>query len=920
MRSHRASAFQPSTWAEVEDAAASRKHTSRSSDPIVADILSFTNAPTRCIDTTVPETERLPALSKTSSTHGGDTHPNSGRRLKRGTLQIDDVLGIGRIDLEAETFARRYTLDQPAPTAVPVLPPLQPSGGVFECDDDLPAAFGLLNPSSSDFDPVQYLARLHDNTSMSDLQGGLNTLSDVSACLSRSHDNMRASSHANLALATAIVAQARSSAHLALGNSKLLESFGHGNGHLARAGRALDEKYGHILNRQTRIDTLKRVFVVVRRFGWLLVLPSLLRTDGSADIQRVEEAARQLLRAREWRDAQDTPRGPARAWIQVELNDGLETFVDSLAYRLSNAATGDQKNLARLVNVLESVERENVVETALAARLAAAKELLLSAGRKSAVSALVRARVGAAGAQGDVVELISRMSNAFIDGLGAFWDLAKVVAPRPRWGDMVDLMLPTLVSAYAESVRSALFSESQMVTRDAALEIGRAHRRAMQEIRVPAVYLNMLDEVARQVVDLHLSSLARALKASAGSVARACFDDETIGSQLPRLARALVEETVSEVKDLVRMDVGQSASSGLMRKSSSTVVPMGDRKAGDIAHDEPDSSVETLVHACVRVPEYVVHTLRELVTERSRGPHILAGSLASSSLHSTAASSQTASEAAQTSISQTSFSVVSDAYGSCVLGTARCCCEFVDGGGVDSICEIVRELGWSRRLDRRRHSVQKRIRTVMIETVKVYSKRLSPEVRWSARRVAELRSTEGLRTSQSMEIESASAQAVEVLLNVSLAVCRARHFGARMEELTLVEKQLTEQVAEVLLSSMGGSSATTDMAAQIWVDISFLIAVLGESTGAQHGGADKAKDSFVQALGMASAAVRRAGVAFGKPEEETLRKEAVNPSIARARLMVQAMRLDGEKRKVPSSLWVRSAMVETIRLATAPPP
>lgn len=922
----RASAFQPSTWAEVEDALASRKDALRASDPIIADILSFTNAPMRCIDAAVPDAKRPTKLSRASSALVGEVPPTP--RVKRGNMQIDDILGLGRVDLESEAFVRRYNIEQPAPNAIPTLPVYRPGNAGAEGDEEFLPPPGALNPSSKDFNPVQYLSRLHTGSTVDDLTSGLTTLSDVSNNLRQVDDDLRASAHANLALASSVVAQARLSAQSSIGASKLLCSASAVKSNpLTVSGRTLDEKYGHILRRQSRIDTLKRVLKVVGRFGWILQLPSTLRAVGGADIQRIEDAARQVLRAQQWRIAQDTAVGPARAWIDAELEGGLDAFVATIERRLSTAAAGDQKNIARLVDVLELVEREKCVETALSARLATAKEMLRSAGRTSAVSALVRARVGAASGAGDAVELMTRMSNAFVDGLGEFWDLARVVASRPRWSDKVDLMLPTLVTAYAESVRSALLSDSHFVSHDAALEVGRAQRRVQQELGVPVVYLRMLDEVCSQVVELHLSSLARALRSSASTIARLCLEDGTVGSQLPGLSKALVEETVSEAKDLMHMDIDRSRKGVGRGDDGSSGLSHEERKSDEAGGDVTDSNLEALALTCVRVPEYVVYALRDILTERSRGQQIIVGSMASSSLLSNTASSQTGSEAAQNSGGHSSKQMISDAHGSFVLGTARCCIEFVDDGGVDSIFELVhgslhanQVVQWKGRLRRRKDTVKKRIHAVMIETLKVYSKRLSPEVRWSARRVAELRSAEGMRTSQSVEIESASAQAVEVLLNMSLAVCRARRLGARTQELSLVEKLLTEQVAEVLLSSMTGSSGRSDMAAQIWVDISYLIAVLCDRS-APHGAAtDKAKDSFLDALSLASEAVRRAGVVFGKPEEETLRNEAVAPSVARSRIMVQAMRPNGRKRSVPSSLWVHNAMRETIRLATAPPP
>lgn len=937
---HRTAVFEPSTWAEVEDAAASGKDTTSRSDRIIPEIISFTNCSARCSDGTIPSPTRASSLPHRAAPPSAATGaaagasgpaapalppPPAARRHKRGAAQMDDLLGLGRVDLHAGAFARRYTAEHPAAHAVPRLPVRCAAETVDAPGEAETAAIAsVLNPASPQFRAELYVSRLHGETPLEDLRGGRELLDDVVESAERDAAQERVDAHAKLALAAAVVDQARRSAHAPPGFSNLIRSvnmgassgeairFGrHGSGEqFAATGAALDEKYRGILDRQKRIECLQHVLDVVRRFGWLLTLPDKLRAAWKADVAAVEEVASLLKRAKEWKDAQDAPIGPARIWIQSQIDLALDDFVSGMERRISHANVDDHANLACFVNILQLIGREKTVNAALNVRLASAREALLKVGAVSNVGGhSMRSRRKTVGGCEDMANVMPRLSNAFVSGLQNVWDLAQIVNARGRWGEVVAKVVPALVDEYTECVRKLLLSGPRLESRAAALEIGRAQRRAVRDVRVPQQYLSSLHELVMQVVDVHLSSLTRAVKLSAASVARTCFEAGTVTTQLPIVARVLVSETIEEARALVSIqlspeEAGADSAGGAEEKKE---------------HHGADGNLQKLAISCVRVPEFIVQTLRELVFERSRGTHVVSSSRASSSLRSLAASSNTPSEAAPTSIGQTS---VVESYGHSVLATARCCSEFIDGAVTNMICDEVKGLVWSQALDAQHQSVTKRLRAAMFESVKIYTKRLCPEVRWSARRIVELRSAEGLRTSLSMEIDSASAQAVEVLLNVCLAVCRARQLGSKRGEVALIEKQLVEQVAEVLASSMSWAnstgSGTSDMAAQIWVDISFLMTVLNDSKGLL--GSGKANDLFAQAQDMASTALRHTGVSFGAAEEETLRRIAIDPSVKRANLMKQAISGRAVERELPASFWVRNAMTETIRLAVDLPP
>ena len=157
----------------------------------------------------------------------------------------------------------------------------------------------------------------------------------------------------------------------------------------------------------------------------------------------------------------------------------------------------------------------------------------MSSGRAGAVSSVVRARLGyddqPSVGRGDVVELMERMANSFVDGLTSFWELASFVGNlRTDRSTSVNRMVLTLVRDYADAVLSSLLLESQTVTRKAALHIGRARQRAVFPVKIPVVYLQSLDTVALQVVEMHFQALLRAVKTSSCAIARMCFNSKPL--------------------------------------------------------------------------------------------------------------------------------------------------------------------------------------------------------------------------------------------------------------------------------------------------------------------------------------------------------------------------------------------------------
>lgn len=207
--------FEPSTWAEVEDAEQSAKHRDEHRSTLCTSILSFTSSPEKHpltpIDPPPPslhaslsapqayaafgrsaaEFEETNFLDSRAASLprgrliGGDVHGrgrgNGGGEEVVNPKHFEDLLGMGRVDLETEVLVRRYRRGRRQKgerrwlrgKGVGV-------GGVG----------GLVNPASEDFDAENYLARVHGGTAVKDLIDGLESLKNVEDLVQNERDEV----------------------------------------------------------------------------------------------------------------------------------------------------------------------------------------------------------------------------------------------------------------------------------------------------------------------------------------------------------------------------------------------------------------------------------------------------------------------------------------------------------------------------------------------------------------------------------------------------------------------------------------------------------------------------------------------------------------------------------------------------------
>lgn len=841
-------AFEPSTWAEVEEAAASGKPSARVTNALATRVWAFTDAPERAI---APEGCLRPAVREASSLAATRTkswpkpfaalkpeskasddeptplpnaHLNLPRpplsRSKRNPLQFEDLLGLGRVDIDAQALVRRYT--QPSTSSASVatertaFPPL-------------PVAPSPVNPSCADFDPEHYISRVHRATPLEDLRKGLGNLSDVAAALDARADAMRAETYSSIALSAATFENTRHFMHQYSPFVKRTTSPAVTDQKFAEAEAVLITKYQGVLERERQVERLQNVLSVVKRFQWLFVLGSRLRTAAGEGILSIEDAIREYLRGCQWLEVQDGT-VPGMQRIEKDIKQGFEVLIEAISARLSTGIAS-RSDISRMVAVLTTVRREHIVDDALTRRMQFALDGLEKESRVFAVSNALS--VGGR-SESDAAELASRTSMAFVEGLSHFWQLARVVAGgQERWMQLVDNLLQEIVHEYADGVRASLMGDVHLITREAVLHVVNARTRALMETGVPRSHLGPVTEVTFAVTDAFVTSIARAMKNSAEHVALSCVQAGTVRTHAARLVCAVAMEAVAQVEDIVLAPADSTSSLGSSQVSAGVGGVYG-------SSSSVESSAHMLTMACIRSPAVLASELGELLSQ-----------------------------------------------GQDSIQLAVACSDLLDDV-VDRVCARVRSaIGCDDSF-----IAELEIETVTLiqgtreQAVRRYVELVSPRLVQTAKQVGTFpgdKHCDGSERPVGMTVNGISACARELALELVLMAVKAQRNGAGAETLSSMLAQIIENTGFALKAAMvSAEHVAAHHAAQVWVDASYLSALLKDA-------APGSREGFAKAREHAARAVMAAGYPFGAAETESLSETVVNPGVRRAYLVRQAL-------------------------------
>lgn len=553
--------FEPSTWAEVEEAVVSNKPSAQPSNPFVVNVRSFTNAPERYLtsSSTLSTTNKRNDNNNNSSSlstsniidnqtdqlsqERQNIYNNTRRRppLKRSDAQFDDLLGQGRVDLDAEQFVRRYATPTPTffinntedtnnnLTTFPVTPS-------SKNEQVLKRMSSNLNPSSVNFNPVIYLCKLHKDSSITQLESGCELLKLIARKLDERVDCLRR----DCFIRGAVVESALRCCKLSVagdGGEDRLKL-------LRVADGVVKEKYGDVVEREIKIERLKKGLVVYGNLKWIFVLGHRLKDVGqgvlNGDIEGLDEVIKQHKKAALWLQAQrmddeKNEDGKRKNHVQslqmIERNVqcGFQILFNALLTRLSSEIKRKhQRNTARIINILITSHHEDIITQSLTKRTSYAHDLIDKACKSI---------------EDDVTVLTERCSGAFIKGMKHILELVSIltsiyISNKDKWLKIInDNHLSPTITTYNNIIRKHI----NVLGKDSVIEIGKAFKHLRGFLTGSSSIsssnsegaVGMMDEVYNEVCGCYVKTICNKieneqLKLVATSIVDGCILDDCV--------------------------------------------------------------------------------------------------------------------------------------------------------------------------------------------------------------------------------------------------------------------------------------------------------------------------------------------------------------------------------------------------------
>ncbi len=519
-------AFEPSTWAEVEEAEAMGKAVLRGGCGLARDILRHSAAPERALVPSEPaqppprphspEPARDDAAAKARACRA-DIPAQRLIRAKRADMHFDDLLRAGRVNLATKTLVRA------AGRAVH-------ERSLF-ADATRPLANydSALNPSSTQWRAADYLRVLHARTTRSGLETGLRNVRALLKAIDSQADTLRMGAFPSVCLAAAELEATRKGVSLKEPPYEFRQ-----------AERALSRKYAGVAQKQEAVGRLASVLRVLSRFGWVFETGRAMRNAAAtvAPLDVLERLARDYVRAREWAEAQ-TP-GVASKRVGADLDDAVVRFGNAITLRLGDARMS-RSAMRRYVSVLGTVGEDRCIADALVVRMQAAREKLAAAVTSSS------AVKNSSAPDSEATGAVKTATGAFLGGLSSYWRLACVVSLYESCATHAHTHVPSYIAYYVAAVETV-----GPLPRDAAVEVLRAHVVAANNLKLPRDYIMSLRRLADSVTKTFVNTTELAVRRAARDAAAAVVDAHVDALAAAALVRAVVTEATAQMDDVLR--------------------------------------------------------------------------------------------------------------------------------------------------------------------------------------------------------------------------------------------------------------------------------------------------------------------------------------------------------------------------------
>lgn len=854
--------FEPSTWAEVSEATASHKGIISATDTFVTRVRAFTDAPERFLlsapATPASAPSALRRLSLTSEApldeegfyeKGGATHKFARiplAALKRYDGLVDDVLGLGRVDLESQALIKRAGM-----------------GNVTEIclnrasSENDRFRSSPINPSGIEFDPFLYLARVHKSTPFAELRKGSEVLKTVCMRLGEDAERFRAEKYASAVSVEAALQKTKTSLQPISPFAK------GGNGYeteviFGKAEKMLKARYQAVLKRERELSSLRRTLGVFTRYQWVFSLGAKLRSCASEGVLAVESAVKEYTRALKWLEAQE---GAHLSVIEDDIRTAFNVLIEALSNRLCTGHFSKQ-DTSRLVGVLSTVDREDVLTEALLKRMNFALDGLKKINQP--VDGVVMPDVQeSANMQRETAELISLSNEAFCEGLAHVWRLGRVLSAQDRWNRVVHNHLLSLCQTYVDILKEHLLSDVSLILRDVVTGVVAVRRRVLVEIQVPEFCLRPLVDVTKKITDSFLGSVSTALQEGAAQIVAQASQSGSVGVETASLFRSVVLEALGQIDPSA---IG--AEEGLSHVSDpdgATSDGLGEDERIESAdtQDNEASMVSSLGKTCAELPAKFVKDICDRLLTKDMAQEVY--------------SLKTAVFCAQMLSSVTG--VVADKLRSCSIFDTRACKEWLSESEAAVIA--TRDIAASKYVE----LVSKPLKGLTAGLVSFPEEELE----------------DSMSRAVQIKIEGISKGAVEVTLQLALITIATRSEGANVDLIKRILLSLIQAVGGTLVEALSTDKLIYHRAAQLWVDVTYMQDMITRGADSDATGLQEALDGYSRAKERSVQAVLADGYSFSIADMGVLKESVVATGMLQAQMVQDCFRETWALLRVPES-------------------
>lgn len=767
--------------------------------------------------------------------------PQAPDKLQRAPLAVvkrydglfDDVLGLGRVDADSQTLVRRLDTKNAQHLCITV------SGAHGDHDRFITSP---INPSGTSFDPFLYLARVHKGSSQDELISGMGMLAKLKERLKEDAENFRAEKYASAAVAEAALERTKE-------QLKHISPFANGRGGsetqvFERAEAMLKSRYEAVMAREKKLESLRRTLVVFTRYHWVFSLGERLRTCCFEGVKVIEQVVVDYIRAVKWLEAQ----GNADVTqIRGDIRNGFGIMLDALLVRLSKDHASSQE-MSRLVHVLISLNKEEFFYNALQKRMSHAVDLLDKATRPPDPVLLPDIRSPGNRAE-DIMDAVSRSSEAFCDGLEHVWRLGRVLVGE-KCGRAVHSNLLSLCHSFSETLRVKVLENKDLISKQIVQKVTVVRKKALMDIAIPPACLAPFESVRHEIIDSFLAELCRSMDRNASRIASQFAQSDKTYS----LAAEQFCSNVIETLCLVDTSVAKKTTKKSETEWGSSDIAFEKSEAANnvLASDEDHPMLVRLARVVTQLPMDFAGDVHEkiMLKDLSEEERTLKLAVFLSTLH---------------------------------------------GKGVQEIsskmasCSVFRNCDWKEGMEATEITLSEMLKEETTKYVGLVSKPLKILAKGLVTFPEEDLEDTMSRAIQ-IKIEGISKSANEIALQLALVIIGVRNKTKNEKLIRNVLVSLIKEIGGTLVEVLSTDKLIYHRAAQLWVDVTFMQDMITKGADSDSKGLQEALDGFSRVKERSVQAVLADGYSFSVADMKVLRESVVGTGIALADIVQECYR------------------------------